>query len=342
MEVLRVTGIASPFPDTTIDRIEPHMRAAVQRLAPRVRLVAGYHCGWWDSGGTPTGGGRGKALRPALALLSASAAGKCPETGVPAAVAVELVHNFSLLHDDVMDGDTRRRHRPTAASVFGTAAAVLAGDALLVLASEVLAEHRAPNALAAQRHLAAATQRMIAGQAADLEFEGRDDVTLAECVGMASDKTAALISCACVAGALLADATPALCSALARFGEHLGVAYQLTDDLLGIWGSPEVTGKPVFSDLRAGKKTLPVVAALSEGGRAADRLRAVYGRTPTDDDALRTTARLIEDAGGRAWAEGECSRRLSSARSALLHADLPTDVHEKLMAIARFATRRER
>ncbi len=217
-------------------------------------------------------GGTGKALRPALALLSARAALAAPERGVPGAVAVELVHNFSLLHDDIMDGDTERRHRPTAWTVYGVGAAILAGDAMLALAQDILLEDSAAQGLWAARCLSAAVQRLIAGQGADLAFERRDDVTLAECQEMAGDKTAALMACACSIGAIHVGAPPAVAMGLAGFGAHAGLAFQLTDDLLGIWGSPAVTGKPVRSDLRARKKSLPVVAALTAGTAAAAEL----------------------------------------------------------------------
>src|SRR6201994_3658672 len=117
--------------------------AAINRLTPRVRRVAAYHYGLADAAGNPISEGSGKALRPALALLSARAAGVVPERGVSAAVAVEFVHNFSLLHDDIMDGDTERRHRPTAWTVFGVGAAILAGDAMLALANDLLLEDMA-------------------------------------------------------------------------------------------------------------------------------------------------------------------------------------------------------
>src|SRR5215468_1284345 len=163
------------------DLVGPATQAAIGRLSPGVRRVAAYHYGLANADGNPISGGSGKALRPALALLSARAAGAAPERGVTPAVAVELVHNFSLLHDDIMDGDTERRHRPTAWTVYGVGAAILAGDAMLALAQDILLEDKAPQSLWAARCLSAAVQRLIAGQGADLAFEQRDDVTLAEC-----------------------------------------------------------------------------------------------------------------------------------------------------------------
>src|SRR5215468_5047182 len=173
------------------DLVGPATEAALNRLSPGVRRVAAYHYGLADAEGNPVRGGSGKALRPALALLSARAAGAAPERGVTPAVAVELVHNFSLLHDDIMDGDTERRHRPTAWTVFGIGPAILAGDALQALANDLLLEGPAPQSIWASRCLAAAVQRLIAGQGADLAFERREHVTVDECLDMAADKTAA-------------------------------------------------------------------------------------------------------------------------------------------------------
>src|SRR5271156_1064590 len=170
------------------DLVSPAIEAAIGRLTPDVHVVAAYHFGFADAEGNPAGGGSGKALRPALALLSARAAGAPPERGVTAAVAVELVHNFSLLHDDIMDGDTERRHRPTAWTGFGVGPAILAGDALLALAQDILLE-TPPYGVWAARCLSAAVQRLIAGQGSDLAFERRDDVQVEECLEMAGDKT---------------------------------------------------------------------------------------------------------------------------------------------------------
>src|ERR1700733_4715375 len=156
--------------------VGPAMATAVDRLSPEVRKVAAYHLGLTDADGRPETSTAGKALRPALAVLSARAAGAAPERGVPAAAAVEFVHNFSLLHDDIMDGDTERRHRPTAWTVFGVGAALLAGAALLCLAQDMLITDPSPQGVWAARCLSAAVHRLIAGQGADLAFERRDGV----------------------------------------------------------------------------------------------------------------------------------------------------------------------
>jgi geranylgeranyl diphosphate synthase, type I len=330
--------------ETARDLVGPAIAAAVDRLSPEVRLVAAYHLGLTDSEGRPAGrtGTAGKALRPALALLSARAAGAEPEQGVPAAAAVEFVHNFSLLHDDIMDGDTERRHRPTAWTVYGVGAAILAGDALLALAQDLLLEGPAPQGTWASRCLSAAVQRLIAGQGADLAFERRDNVTLDECRQMAGDKTAALMACACSIGAIYVGAPAVLAMGLAGFGAHVGLAFQLTDDLLGIWGAPEITGKPVRSDLRTRKKSLPVVAALTSGTESGRELGELLARTESlSEDELIRAAGLVEAAGGREWVEAEADTALASADKCLAETEMPEDVRAEFAAIAEFITARQ-
>jgi geranylgeranyl diphosphate synthase type I len=329
----------------TADRemVEAAMRAAVERLDPRMRRVAAYHFGWVEADGSPPAGpAGGKALRPALALLSGRAAGVGPARAVPAAVAVEFVHAFSLLHDDVMDDDRMRRHRPAAWTVFGVPAAILAGDALLALAEEVLLDRATAGAHRAARCIASTTRKLIAGQALDLGFETRSDVSLDECTVMSMDKTAALFACSCAIGAVLAEAPNRLALALSGFGEDLGLAFQLVDDLLGIWGRPEVTGKPVLNDLRSRKKSLPVTAALGAGTPASARLAELYSRPePLTEDQLVLAAALIEEAGGRAWAEQAADARVDSAAARLEDAGIPDGVREEFLAVARFVTARD-
>ena len=329
--------------ETARDLVGPGIEAAVARLSPDIRPVASYHLGFCDAKGNPTGNrSGGKALRPALTLLSARAAGAPPEGAVPAAVAVELVHNFSLLHDDIMDGDTERRHRPTAWTVFGIGPAILAGDALQALANDVLLEGPAPQSVWASRCLAAAVQRLISGQGADLAFERRDQVSVDECLDMAADKTAALMACACSIGAIYVGAPASTAMSLTAFGAYIGLAFQLTDDLLGIWGSPEVTGKPVRSDLRSRKKSLPVVAALASESDAARELASLLAvAEPLTEDQLLSAAELVEAAGGKKWVEAEADTALSSAMDCLNEADMPEDVRAEFAAIAEFVTARQ-
>ncbi|HWD78744.1 MAG TPA: polyprenyl synthetase family protein, partial [Kribbella sp.] len=197
--------------------VEPSLRQALSRLDDRTRLVAAYHFGWCDADGRPITGSTGKAIRPGLALLVAEAVSGAPDPGVPGGVAVELVHNFSLIHDDLMDRDTVRRHRRTVWSVFGDATAVLVGDALACLAGEVLAECDSPYAAHAGQALAVATRELIRGQVLDVAFEQRTDVQLPECVDMAYGKTGSLLGASAEVGAILAGADPATCGAFRTY-----------------------------------------------------------------------------------------------------------------------------
>lgn len=322
--------------------VDPALRAAVGSLRPSMRRISGYHLGWWDADGQPCAGDAGKAIRPALALVSAEAVGCDAEAAVPAAVAVELIHNFSLLHDDIMDGDVTRRHRPTAWSVFGQAPAILAGDALLALGFDVLAACGHAAVPEAGRLLNSAVQELLDGQSADLEFEERDDVRLAETLSMAEAKTAALLGGACALGALLGGGTAEQVAALSDFGRRMGLAFQFVDDLLGIWGDPAVTGKSVHSDLASRKKSLPVVAALTSGTPAGHELAALYRKEgPLSAAELARAAELVDAAGARAWARTRADSLLAQALRRLHAADLALAPTSRLHALARMATHRQ-
>jgi geranylgeranyl diphosphate synthase type I len=324
------------------DLVEPALRSAVGTLHSSMLHIAGYHFGWWDEHGQPVQVNGGKAIRPALALLSAQAVGGTAAAALPAAVAVELVHNHSLLHDDVMDGDLTRRHRRSAWSVFGVHPAILAGDALMVLALDVAVSSGNPAAMAGTRMLSAAMQDLFDGQSADLSFEQRAEVELAECVRMAERKTASLLGCACAVGAAFGGGRPEQVTGLRGFGMHLGLAFQYVDDLLGIWGDPAVTGKPVHSDLRSQKKSFPVVAALSSETPAGHELAALYHRDEplSETDAARA-AELIDLAGGRAWSHTQARDLLAQAMQDLQSASPAPRAAGELGALAKLATQRD-
>lgn len=329
----------------------PVLRAAVERLAPPMDTVAAYHFGWIDAEGRPAHGDSGKAVRPALALLSAEAAGRAPEVGIPGAVAVELVHNFSLLHDDLMDGDEQRRHRDTVWKVYGPEQAILVGDALFALANEILLELGTVEAGRATRRLTTATRKLIDGQAQDISYEHRERVTVEECLEMEGNKTGALLACAVSIGAVLGGADDRTADILEAYGYHLGLAFQAVDDLLGIWGDPEATGKQTWSDLRQRKKSLPVVAALAAGGEASERLAEILAADAKlsdaqladfDEEEFASRAALIEEAGGREWTSQEARRQHATAIEALDRVDMPAEVRAQLVALADFVVVRKR
>ncbi len=319
--------------------MQPALRKAVGSLTPHLRTPAEYHFGWAEPDGTPVDGDGGKAVRPALAVLGAEAAGADAHVAIPGAVAMELIHNFSLIHDDIMDGDRTRRHRPTVWDVYGVSDAILVGDALHTLAFQVLVDDSSPGATAALRLLADATAAMITGQAQDSALDRRSDGTLAECVEMEHNKTAALLGGSVAIGAVLGGAGAGMTAALERFGFELGLSFQAVDDVLGIWGDPEVTGKPVGNDLRGHKKSLPVMIAFDAGGELADRLRDAF-RHELTDAAVAELAGRLDAAGFRARVETRARDHLGAALAALDGQPIEPTVADELERLASFVVER--
>ncbi|MGW7440149.1 polyprenyl synthetase family protein [Streptomyces sp. NPDC054849] len=325
--------------------VDPPLRKTVAQLPLPESRIAGYHRGWYEADGSPCAASAagGKALRPALVLLSAAAVGGRADDAVPGAVAVELIHDFSLLHDDVIDGDPLRRHRPAAWRVFGIASAVLAGDALLVTALRTLSSAPSARADAAVRECLAMLGELMAGQSQDVAFEQVGRVGVEQYLEMAAGKTGALMGCACALGGVLAGAQPERVAGLREFGRCLGVAFQCVDDLLGIWGRSALSGKPVGADLAARKKSLPVVAALADGGPAGRSLAALYERPdPLGEDDIARATELVAQAGGREAAEREVARQTSAAMRALSRAEPTADAYRQLQELALMLTSRDR
>ncbi|GHF25289.1 dimethylallyltransferase [Streptomyces mashuensis] len=304
------------------DLIDSPLQQAIDSLPSSLRRVAGYQLGRNDADGRPARAGGGKALFATLALLCGRAAGGPAASAVPAAVAVQLLHDALLLHDDIIDQDSTRRGRPTAWKVFGTSRAMLAGTALYAQACTQLGSLDQDVAADCVRIFNASMIRVMDGQARDLALEEHADAGLDECRTMVAAKTGELAN-ACLLGTRSVCADPDRLREIKAFGDFLGLAYQITDDLLDVWGDPAVTGKSAHSDLAARKKTLPVVAALRSGTPAgaafADLYRRDSGLSPTE---LAHAADLIEQAGSRRWAHEQQAHWLSRAH-AHLHRAVP-------------------
>ena len=297
-----------------------------------------YHLGWEDRDGEPYAGASGKLLRPAALLLATELVGGTAQAAAPAAAAVELVHNFSLLHDDIEDVSELRHGRPTVWSFAGVAQAINTGDGMFTLAR--LAMHRLLEAgieerrvIEAMRELDEACLRLVEGQYLDISFETRTAVTPDEYLAMTAGKTAAMFATPFAIGALLGGAAGETVAAFRQFGTHVGLAFQAMDDVLGIWGEPEVTGKPVGDDLRSRKMTYPVVVALEAGGTAGAALADAYA-DPTIDD-IEALTRLVEDCGGREATEQLIAQEVGLARAAIHAAHLDAAA---LAACEEFAT----
>ncbi len=310
--------------------VTPAIEAAVLRLCPDLRPAVCEHLA-----------GGGKFVRAGLTLVSAAAAGADESAGIVGAVAIELVHNFSLVHDDIIDGDLERRHRPTLWAEHGVGHAIIAGDALATLAFQVLLEEPTAERVRAAERLAGATQAMIAGQAEDMASELRASLSVEECLHMEAGKTGALLSCAVAIGAILAGAPAATVDALADFGRHLGIAFQAVDDVLGIWGEPSVTGKPVGNDLRQHKKSLPIAIALSRGADLPTGLCSLLERDLTEAEVAKATL-LLDQCGARQETLAIGELQLRAALASLERVPLALGPSSELAAIARYVTERDR
>jgi geranylgeranyl diphosphate synthase type I len=306
-----------------------------------------YHLGWEDAQGHPTETAGGKALRPSLCLWACEALGGDRRKGLAAAAALELTHNFSLVHDDIQDADRERRHRPTVWAVWGEGQAINAGDSLLTLARLALlrlvdAGLEAVAVVRACRILDEACLAMIEGQCLDLEFEQRAEVSVEEYLEMIERKSGALFGAALHLGALTAGADDVLGERFARAGRLLGTAFQIRDDLLGVWGRRDVTGKPEAADIRRRKKTLPLLyaqsAAPAEDGEA---LADIYHRQTLGDDDVQQVMGVLGRVGAYDYCQSMARQRLDEALAELSSTAIAPAAYCELQEVADFLLERE-
>ncbi len=325
-----------------MELVEPELVNSVKKLSNELLPVIEYHFGWKTIKGIEAPEDTGKRLRPSLAVLSAEAVGRDMEVAIPGAVAVELIHNFSLIHDDIIDGDKERRHRPSAWTAFSIEDALIAGDALHTLAFQVLLEENTPERVQAARRLVDATTTMISGQAADMTFDDLPTISFEECLKMEAAKTGALLGYSSSVGAILSGADENTCNALEVFGYELGLAYQAVDDVLGIWGDPKITGKPAGNDLREKKKSMPVSIVLSANNSDSEKLLEIFSTTEDlDEEEIVKASALIENAGGREATLEEADEHLKRAIEFLNNADIRKETFCELEEIAHFVVNRD-
>ena len=309
--------MSSELTASMLEAVEAELQKSLDDLNPTrepelVRMVR-YHFGWTEA--RPEAGG--KRLRPLLAMLSCAAVGGTWRRVLPVAAAVELIHNFTLIHDDIEDRSEYRRGRRTVWVEWGIPQAINTGDAVYVLS------HRAASRLQAEGFDAASILivhdsldhsclELTRGQHQDIAFEDEEDVSLDDYLQMVEGKTAALMSASSYVGAFLGGAEPARAEAYRAFGLHIGLAFQMLDDILGVWGHVDQTGKASGDDLRVRKKSLPVVLGLAE----SPEFRRRWGEGARDEVAVRGMVRLLEDAGVRArsqeLAEGHTRQALKA------------------------------
>ena len=337
----------APYLDTIEAELQEIVRAPAPVHAPLYDMMR-YHLGWADADGAPLEGVRGKRLRPLLCLLACEAVGGIWERAIPAAAAIELVHNFSLIHDDIEDNSALRHNRSTVWKLWGLAQGINTGDAMWTLARLALYRlrdygYRERSILRVAQQFDETCLALCHGQHLDISFEGRLDVTQQAYGEMIAGKTAALVAASTRIGALLGDADAATARALGRFGRHLGLAFQLTDDLLGIWGDPAVTGKSAASDLATRKMTLPVIHALAwERQRGESRLHELYGTRNSGDPMLAEILARLEAAGSEAYVRQQAETHQQAMLATLHTLRLNTSAARELERLARGIVERER
>lgn len=342
LDAARVNDVLTRYRDPVV----AEMRAALDRPGMGHVALMRYHLGWADAAGRALPASGGKMLRPALCMLSCEAVGGDPSRALPAAAALELVHNFTLIHDDIEDASDTRHGRETLWRVAGIPQAINAGDGMFVLARRTLlgmadAGVPAERALDAACALDDACVLLCEGQYADIGFETRAHVSLAEYEAMIAGKTAALLGASAAIGAIAGGADGPTVAALGECGRLLGFAFQIQDDVLGIWGEEAVTGKPVADDIRSRKKSFPVVYAFDHlGPDERARLARIYASAELIESDVGAVLGLLEVADARAASTAAAERWATAALEVVGPLRLDATYRADLEALASFFVNR--
>ncbi len=326
--------------------LQAWLRDALAGSASGIDHLLRYHMGWEDAEGVPTPSDGGKALRPVLCLTACELAGGDWHRALPAAAALELVHSFSLVHDDIQDGDVLRRGRETLWSVWGVPAALSGGNAMRVIADRTLAKLEGSGLppAAVMRASAELNHRyleMIEGQYLDMSFEQRPRITVTEYLDMIGRKTGALFESAMFLGALVANADPDQARAFGACGRRIGIAFQVRDDYLGVWGNPAETLKPL-TDIQRKKKSLPMVYML-EAATREDRawLAGAYAGDEVSSEDLERILLLLDRLGAQEYVTRTAEACASEARSLAGSLGLPKKGQRTLEAITAYCIQRD-
>jgi geranylgeranyl diphosphate synthase, type I len=263
--------------------------------------VIRYHLGWVDEHFRAVDADPGKRIRPGICLLCTGAAGGDPERAVPVAAAIELLHNFTLMHDDIQDRSELRRGRSTVWQRWGEAQAINAGDATFALSQLALyksAHDGIETAIVAElaREFNRMTLQIVEGQVMDLGFAERWDIGVDDYLRMIGGKTAAIVAYAAWAGALIAGQDSTTCARYREFGRLLGLGFQVRDDYLGIWGDADATGKQPGDDIRGRKKSIPIIALFeSLTAQQQLQLQEIYRQNVLDDQDVAQVTDLLNE-----------------------------------------------
>ena len=310
---------------------EPHTRQFYDMLT--------YHMGWTGEGAGSEA--TGKRIRPLLVLLTVASCNIEWLHAAPAAAAVELAHNFSLVHDDIQDNSEKRRGRRTIWKIWGMPMGINVGDTLFVISNQAimdLSEHYpAEKVVQAATVLHNTCLDLTRGQFLDMSYEERNDLGVEDYWPMIAGKTAALLSACCHIGSILGGADESTQDAYRSFGHALGLAFQVQDDILGIWGDEAITGKSAASDLLEGKKSLPVLHGLNQSGKFAER----WAKGPIKPEDVEALAQVLASEGSYEYTHGMSRQMTTLALDSLREADPQGEAGEALMELANKLIKRE-
>ena len=352
-ESTAATKSSGPSLPQFFERYQPLIAAALrEELQPHelpLYTTLRYYLGWVDPDGNPDPKPEGKALRPTLCLLACEAVGGNPKDALPAAVALEYIHNFSLIHDDIQDQDEMRRHRKTVWAIWGEPVGIVSGNTIFSLAdlsSGKLTDRGvdAATSVAVGRVLAERYLKMMEGQYLDISYESRSTITTTEYLDMIQRKTGALIECSIYSGALIGAGVGRadnLIGNMRSLGREFGYVFQIIDDLLGIWGGV-ATGKPVGADILRKKKALPAVHALDNAtGASARELHTIYSEETVTASHVETVLEIMDDVGTKAYCESLAREHWEKALLVIESVPLSTESAHDLRELGEFLLIRE-
>ena len=329
-------------------QVEGSLHSALSLHNPDLQTMLQYHLGLSDEYGNPMLSNQGKGLRSSLCMFACEAVGGVSEQALAAAVAIDLIHNFSLIHDDIQDGDRERRHRPTLWAIWGTPRALQAGNVMRTLADlsiQQLPRYKVAPEIAAMcsKLLTDAYLATVEGQYLDLAYEGQTDISTSNYLDMISRKTGALIRCSMQIGALTGNGDARTVQALAKCGQSLGALFQIRDDYLGIWGYEEETGKATGNDLRRKKSSLPLVYALEHASAMEkEQLQSIYAKEHVEDKDVASTIALLADLGASDYVQSLAQDHATHALEALDGMELVPGAREEFQELVEFLLTRQR
>lgn len=289
------------------DGVGVELKKVIDSCPPALGNILRYHMGWQDEHGHCCSKESGKFIRSTLCLLSCQAVGGNTSQAMPAAAAIELIHNFSLIHDDIEDASYERHHRPTVWKLWGQSQAINAGDAMFTLAylalvrlkEKGIADEKIANCA---KMLSLACLELCEGQYLDVDYENRLDITVEDYLDMAAKKTGALFAVSTSLGAYLGSEDSELVDVFRLFGRELGMVFQIHDDILGIWGLEESVGKSA-GDIYQRKKTLPVAYGLEKSdGAARKSLEKLYSQESIEGEDIKEVTGILDNLGARDYA----------------------------------------